>query len=426
MSDVLERIATWETAGLIDRPTADRLRAAEAATATAGPSQRRADSIVHRRSGASAMFGPGISIAEIFGYLGGAFLLAAWSAFIARTSGESSDPEIAIGLMALLAAAVLAGLGLRLRLIDERGSRAAGVAFLLSATYAGGAAAAFVTGLGADWPVSGVIGSAAGLAVAGVLHVIHPSVLTQVGVLAWLTGLAASILSWLQVSFFPSDVFEATGLPTATGPDPIILVVASAAWWLATAVLIGLIGLREARSGGKAADPAAGRRAAISRFWAGMTAVIGLALAVTQSAALGVYEYGRVLEPWVGDLALLVLSAILIERAFRRDATSFMYAAALGLIVALTDFNVSYLSNSAEVALLIEGLILLAVGVGADRLRRRIGHEDDEPPVQELIAKGDPIPGGAAAGGWRLSVETPDDQPSDGSAAAGDDGGDEP
>ena len=63
---------------------------------------------------------------------------------------------------------------------------------------------------------------------------------------------------------------------------------------------------------------------------------------------------------------------MLIERAFRRDATSFIYAAALGLILALTDFNVSYLSDSPEVALLVEGLILLGVGVAADRLRRRV------------------------------------------------------
>ena len=79
---------------------------------------------------------------------------------------------------------------------------------------------------------------------------------------------------------------------------------------------------------------------------------------------------------------MLVLAAVLVERAFRRDATSFIYAAALGLIVALTDFNVSYLSNSTEIALLIEGLILLGVGVAADRLRRRIGRSGDVPPVE--------------------------------------------
>jgi hypothetical protein len=74
----------------------------------------------------------------------------------------------------------------------------------------------------------------------------------------------------------------------------------------------------------------------------------------------------------MGTAALLVLSGVLIERAFRRDATSFIYAAALGLILALTDFNVSYVSDSPEVALVVEGLILLGVGVAADRLRSRV------------------------------------------------------
>ena len=53
---------------------------------------------------------------------------------------------------------------------------------------------------------------------------------------------------------------------------------------------------------------------------------------------------------------MLILSGVLLERAFRRDATSFMYAAALGLIVALTDLNVSYLSASTEIALFLEGV----------------------------------------------------------------------
>ena len=191
-----------------------------------------------------------------------------------------------------------------------------------------------------------------------------------------MTALGVSALTWLQVTLFPENFSPDTGLPTSTGPDPLLLVVATAAWWLATAVGIALIGLREARIADRDADPRAGRRAAISRFWAGLVAVLGLAQAITRSAAFGDGEYGRVVEPWIGDLALVVLSAILVERAFRRDATSFIYAAALGLMIALTDFNLTYLSGSTEVALLIEGLILLAVGVVADRLRRRIGRED--------------------------------------------------
>jgi hypothetical protein len=383
MSDATEHIAGWEAAGLIDRVTADRLRAAGDPAAVRGTqgagttgTTGRLDTGAHPRSAASVLFGPSVTISEVFAYLGGAFLLAAWSSFMTRSNGPNGEPGVVLGAMALLAAGVLGVIGLRLMGGGERASRASGVAFLLVSTYVATAAAAFGNAAGLDWPAIGVVASTVGLATALALRVVHPSALTQVGVLSWITGLGISLLAWLQVTFFPENFSPETGLPTATGPDPVILLVANAAWWLATAVIIALIGLREARIADRNADPGAGRRAAISRFWAGLTAVIGLATAISRSAALANGEYGRVVEPWVGDLALLALSAILVERAFRRDATSFIYAAALGLLIALTDFNLTYLSDSTEVALLIEGLILLAVGVAADRLRRRIGRDD--------------------------------------------------
>ena len=150
-------------------------------------------------------------------------------------------------------------------------------------------------------------------------------------------------------------------------------VVGSAAWWLSCAVLIGLIGLIEARAAERG-DESAAHRAAISRLWAGIVAVVGLATAVSRSdLVVATGEFERVVQPWVGQLSLVVLSLILLERAFRRDATAYVYAAALGLIVALTDFNVTYLSDSTEIGLAIEGAILLCVGLAADRLRRRIG-----------------------------------------------------
>jgi len=153
-------------------------------------------------------------------------------------------------------------------------------------------------------------------------------------------------------------------------------------------MVIGLIGLREA---GARDDPLALRRAAVSRFWAGITAVIGMSTAVTRTVYDGDDFSHQVLEPWVGVAALLILSAVLVERAFRRDATSYIYAAALGLIVALSYFNLNYLSDSQELALLLEGIILLGVGFGADRLRRRIGQGPTEPPV----AMEQPVPNAA-------------------------------
>ncbi len=401
MSDATEHIAGWEAAGLIDRETADRLRAAgdpmavhETSTATPMPNPR---------SAAAALFGPSVTISEVFAYLGGAFLLAAWSSFMSRTSGPNGEPGVVLGAMALLAAGVLGVIGLRLMGGGERASRASGVAFLLVSTYVAAAAAAFGNVAGLDWPALGVVASAVGLVAAIALRILHPSALTQVGVLGGLTALGLSTLAWIQVTFFPENFSPETGLSTPTGADPLLLVVATAAFWLATAVGIALIGLREARIADRDGDPGAGRRAAISRFWAGIVAVLGLSQAITRSTSFANGEYGRVVEPWVGDLALLVLSAILVERAFRRDATSFIYAAALGLMIALTDFNLTYLSGSTEVALLIEGLILLAVGVVADRLRRRIGRGEApkvdapevEPPTrdaeQQQVLNGDAL-----------------------------------
>lgn len=385
MSDTNVHIAAWEAVGLIDAATAERLRAAEAEAGTpTGPiaGDTAAATVTRPRSAAAAMFGPAVTISEVFGYLGGAFLVAAWSSFMARTAGSTESPEMALGVMALIAAAALTGLGLWLRERGERASRAAGVAFLLVAGSVGAAAISFALAAGLEWPEIGVVASGAALVAAVVLRTVHPSVLTQIGVLTWLTTLATSILAWVQDAFFAQEFSEATGMPVGSAPNPLVLVIGSATWWLATAVIIALFGLREARLGERTDDPAALRRAAVSRFWAGITAVVGLSTAVNQSAYLGDGEYGRVLEPWVGIVALLILSAVLVERAFRRDATSFIYAAALGLIVALTDLNLSYLSHSTEVALLIEGLILLGVGVGADRLRRRIGHPGGAPPVE--------------------------------------------
>jgi hypothetical protein len=384
MSDAATHIAAWQAAGLIDDTTADRLRAADVGSgpATEPQADDGPSASARQRSAVSAMFGPSVTIPEVFGYLGGAFLLGAWSSFMARTAGSSGDSEIVLGVMALIAAGALAGLGMALRGRTERSSRAAGVAFVVATSYVAGAAASFSTGAGIEWPAIGVVSAAGALLVAIVFRAIHPAVLTQVGLLASLTALAGSALAWVQATFFaPGPPDATTGLPTATsGPDPIVLVIGSAVWWLLVAVTSALIGLWEARRGERLGDAGALRRAGVSRFWAGLTAVIGLATAVTMNAFVN-DEYVRVLEPWIGVLALLILSAVLVERAFRREATSFIYAAALGLIVALSDLNLSYLSGSTEVALLIEGLILLGVGVAADRLRRRIGQPDAQPPA---------------------------------------------
>ncbi len=386
MSDALAHIEAWRAAGLIDGDTADRLRAAEHAVlelsdhAAIDPQAQTPGAHV-----APGSFGPGVSIPEVFGYLGGSFLLSAWFALITRTASSAINSELVLGIGSGIAAVVTAVLGAVLRSGDARRRRAAGVAFVVSVSAAGGAAGSLAGSAGLDWPVVAVIGSAAALALSIGLRSYHPAVLTQLGLLGALTSLAGALLSWFEQLIFPSREGFGFEAPPA-GLDPLLLVIASAAWWLACAILIGLIGLRETRTTPVARDDAAARRAGLSRLWAGFTAVIGLATAIGRSDFGADGSYGRVLESWVGDLALMVLAVILIERAFRRDSASYIFAAALGLIVALSDFNFTYLSDSTESGLFIEGVILLGAGLAADRLRRRLDGRGQRPPMPTTAA----------------------------------------
>src|SRR5439155_298157 len=88
MNTVLDRIDAWQSTGLIDASTADRLRAAEASTTETTtsdePSGNRARSAA---SVASSFFGPTPTIVEVFAYLGAGFFLGAWSAFVVRLAG---------------------------------------------------------------------------------------------------------------------------------------------------------------------------------------------------------------------------------------------------------------------------------------------------------------------------------------------------
>jgi hypothetical protein len=380
MDQVLDRIAAWEAAGLIDPETAARLRHAEAdrppePSATAGSLRQPYPADASARRGPSSLasiFGPGVTIGEMFAYLGGAVQLRAYETFVIRLGGSGDNSEVPIAVGATLAAIALGVAGMLLTNGDARRRRAAGVMFALAVAHVGAAGASMAAAANIEWPAAGAIGAVVATLSAIGFRVIHPSLLTQVALLAGMTSFAGLFLSWLERLVVPQPSFNDVGDPIAVGgPDPVVLVVVSAAWWLALAVIVGVIGLREARTAEK--DPAAGRRASLTRLWAGLVAVIGLATSVTRSGPLSDGTYGRILEPWVGDLAILVLAAILVERAFRRDASTFVYAAALALMIALSDFNFAYLSSSTEVGLLIEGVILLGAGFGAARLRRRLG-----------------------------------------------------
>jgi hypothetical protein len=230
-------------------------------------------------------------------------------------------------------------------------------------------------------PVAVIVDAAAAVGVALAGRRLLPAVTTQFAVLGALTGLAAAVFSWLEpVENLPAVCCDAYVPPIA---DPIRLVLLPAIGWLVVALGLGLLGLAEARS---STEPA-GRRAALTRFWAGLLAVIGVATAVFRQGYLGQEQYGRLIEPWIGELVLLGLAAVLLERALRRDSAAFVVAGAIALITALTDFNFRYLSNSTDIGLLIEGAILLGVGFGADRLRRRLrGGSPKGSPAPEAAA----------------------------------------
>ena len=326
-------------------------------------------------SSMTTIFGPGVTIGEMFGYLGGTFLLGAYETFVFQPASVDGTAYVPMTIGSAAAAVALVLLGLYLRSGDARRRRAAGVMFALAVLHVGVAGASFASMANLEWPAAGVVGRCRLAAAAIGVRLLHPALLTQVALLASITSFAALSISWLQAAVFPTPEFDNSGgLTPQAGPNPLILVAISVVWWLVLAVIIGLIGLREARMADD--DAAAGRRAALTRLWAGLVAVLGLVSSITRSTYNAAGGYGRVIEPWIGDLAIIVLAAVLVERAFRRDASTYVYAAALALILALTDFNFSYLSSSRELGLLIEGVILLVAGVGADRLRRRIGRTE--------------------------------------------------
>lgn len=198
MSDPEVHIATWESAGLIDAPLAARLRATIPEPA---PAQLSGGS-------AGSFFGPSITIGELFAYLGAAFVLGGWLAFIAELSSTSHPTEILAGSLAASALAMF-GFGLFLARGDRRRHRAAGVAFLATIVLATGSAA-YVVQTDAlrntlQDQAPGVLIALVAVLVAAGLRRVLPAVTTQVGLLLSLTSLWAAVLGWVQSIVYPSD-----------------------------------------------------------------------------------------------------------------------------------------------------------------------------------------------------------------------------
>jgi hypothetical protein len=392
MSDqVLERIDAWLEAGLIDSATADRLRAAERAE----PPARR-DSSPNPMQAAGAWFGPPSTIAEWFGYIGAAFLLAAWH--VLSPSGTTFQD----GLRWFGPAVAFSAIGFGL-ITSGRLGRAAGVAFLVATVhvYAGLHA---VLGPANPPPEPEVIATALTVAAALAYRRLHPSVLTQIGFLGALIAFATSLLAWLRDGFF-----GAAASPFQM-PQSSVLAMAllSVGWWLAWAVALGLLARREWRIGEEApieatpAEAAAARRGRVTRLVAGLTAVLG-----AMSGLWLTGSDGRALEPFVADGVLIAISGVLLAISIRFGSLTYLLPAATGFIGALTDLNARYVAQQTGtgMALLLEGLILLGTGVVAEQLRRRMAQR-----------RGGARPGAGGAGEAPLATIATDPTPEAASA----------
>ena len=408
---VVERIDAWAAAGLIDEETASRLRAAEAEADAEAPAESAlvdAHGVggAPTRSAAATVFGPAVTIGELFAYVGAGFLLAAWhTLFASLFSPESSGAFLTRSLSAqavqlavpAIAFAVVGMLALRR---GERERRAAGVAFVVATVHVFGALGFAMQTLSAEITIALIVASASAVVAALLFRRKLASVLTQLALLGSLVALAISLLGWLSTQLFPQAGF------TDFGPQPVdqgiaeLRVLATLAWWILWAAGFGFLALQEARRG---ASPSAFEseranahaRANFTRFVAGMTAVLGTLNAVGQGN-----PFDRVIPVWLGDLAVIVVALVLIVIAFRRNATAYLVPAAVGVIAALSDLNATYVANrtGVGVALLLEGVILIGVGFVADRLRRRLwgeqktGNGAPPPEIPSAPAATEPVP----------------------------------
>jgi MFS family permease len=404
MDPVLARIDAWEQDGLLDPLIAARLRAAEssrpvsalddATVATPGPDTLPAPMARPAYLAVSSVFGPGVSIGEMFGYLGAAFIGGAWTAFVARLAGSELNTTT-IGGGALIAAAGLIVVALALGRVEPRRRRAAGVALLVAVLYVGAAVGTFVSQVNVDAVLLVIIVTGATMGTAAAFRLLLPGLLMTLGLIASITTFGWAILTYLE-----SLVVSRVDLGFGNSPPPsgLPLVAIAGISWLLVALVLGLLAVAEDRAAARrAAGPddhdAARRRSTLIRAWAGLVAVWGLASAVTQSWYTDSFEFQRVIPTWLGDAAILLLAIVLVERAFRRDSGAFLVAAGIGFVTALTDFNFTYVSESRDIGLLLEGGILLGVGFIADRLRRRMsGGRSTPPPAAPPATIGEPGP----------------------------------
>jgi hypothetical protein len=358
---VLERIDAWAAAGLIDQATALRLHAAETERETpAGQTEGGA------RLGLNIDVGAG----EFFAYLGGAFLLAAYHWLTGQFGGGERVPAIGSAVVAI--AFVIAATRLHGR--PGATGRAAGALVLVAGLEAFAAGSLGLRSVDPVTQIGGLAGAATWLAVAVFGRLAAPGVLAQLGWIAAFSSLAWTSAERIGALIFGEPAFDpATGSFAAEPLRPLGL----AAWMCAAAAVLVVAALREQDAGRVRGDQASSRRAAVTRFWAGSTAVLGTAAAVTMSS------FDGSLAPIVGELMMAAVAAVFLLLAVRTSAMSYLYPAGLGFLVAFSHFNALYAADSIGVggALLVEGVALLGVGFGIVLLRRRMGRPEVVPAV---------------------------------------------
>ena len=343
MSDraVLERINSWERAGLIDAAIAGRLRLAE--------EREPAGSAA---AASRAATGAGLVVTAV----GGGFVLAAWYWLVGRFVADTgTDQAAAFAVGTFLPALLFAGAGLAVRTTRRR---VGGALLVLAAAHVGVAAALLDQVIRPGQPNEDLaIGSLVSFGATTLARLRHRDAATTAGAVLGIGAVALACGPFLEQHLFAGPSPEAGG---GAGVMPLL----RAAWWLALACAAVTVGAWEARQ----TDDEAGVRAGIARFGGAAYGILGASMALLTSG-----RYGPI-EPVVGVAIVLLVVAAFVGLSLRTGATGPLYVAALGIVIALSALNAAYILDDVGMgpALLLEGLILVGVGLATDRARRGV------------------------------------------------------
>lgn len=223
---VLERIAAWERAGLIDHALALRLREAETAEPVGAEMAAGAGATGAGATGAGAAAlievlgevpaSPARArssgfILEFFAYLGGLFLLLAWYAWFVNDLPASEALRHRSIAIATLAPALLLGFAgwILAARDDDHLRRAAAIAFAVAIPNAGVGAWALLRAsvVPADGEAAAVaIGAGVALGAAALARVRRPSAITQAALLAGWGVFALALASWVEGALWNTAV----------------------------------------------------------------------------------------------------------------------------------------------------------------------------------------------------------------------------